>query len=107
MEISCPKAQPYNKYESWTPKIKQRSYFLLEDGTSEVVMPIKEFKSHESFRLMRRLLVYNYLPIQFADSFKLVYNSRNLPEALTSMNFQYLKQMAFEDLKFTCETAIP
>lgn len=70
MEISCPRAQPFNKYQNWVPKIQSRSYLLFENGTQDIVFPIKQFKSGEKFKLMRKLqFFYKTFPMPFTDSF--------------------------------------
>ncbi len=48
----------------------------------------------------------NSILIPFNESFGLVYNPKVMPDSLSQLNLQYLKQMAFEDINFTCETAI-
>lgn len=68
-------------------------------------MPIKGYKCPHIFKLMRRL-PSEQLPLPFRESFRLVFNPRVLPE-LTFMHWQYLRQMAFEDLDFTLHQALP
>jgi hypothetical protein len=45
------------------------------------------------------------LPVPFRESFKLVFNPKVMTE-VTVWHFIYLQHMAFEDLDFTCTTAV-
>lgn len=98
--MSCLKATPFNKYQDWNPKTQARQYLLLEDKTNDVVLPIKQYKSVQHFRLMRKLNATEQVPLPFSESFKLVFNSKVIGE-LSPLHETYLKHMCFEDLQFT------
>lgn len=107
LEISSPRASPFNKYQDWSPEVMARRYLLLENGTKDVLMPIKEYKKYQKHQLMRKMQqIFNTIPIPFTESFILIFNPKVIPDNLSPLTMNYLKQMAFEDLSFTCETAI-
>ncbi|WP_289460510.1 hypothetical protein, partial [Klebsiella pneumoniae] len=55
LEISSPRASPFNKYQDWSPEVMARKYLLLENGTKDVLMPIKEYKKYQKHQLMRKM----------------------------------------------------
>jgi hypothetical protein len=58
-------------------------------NTRDVVLPIKQYKASQKFKLMRRLYPSELIPFTFSESFKMVFNPKVLPELISSSSWHF------------------